>query len=251
MDLSSTVQFGLKGRHIVVTGGSRGIGRAIVDALAVDGASISACYGNSSDSSDRLRTEMADAGVELMLERADVSKADEVADFVAGAVERFGPIDGIVNNAGVVSHHTIEDLEIDEWRRVLDTNLTSMYQVVHSAVGHLSDKASIVNVTSAVAFRGMAARVHYTAAKSGVVGLTRSLCKELGGRGIRVNSVAPGLVETDQMSGLDESARARYEKMIALGRVARPSEIADPVLFLLSDAAQYVTGATVHIDGGI
>jgi 3-oxoacyl-[acyl-carrier protein] reductase len=247
----STVDFGLAGRHVLVTGGSRGIGRAVVRSLAAQGARITVGHARDSADATTLSKELAELGVEHHLHRADVADPPAVADLVSQARQRFGPLDGIVNNAGVVSHRTIEDLDPDEWRRVLDVNLTGMYLVVRAALDALAPTASIVNVTSAVAFRGMAARTHYTAAKSGVVGLTRSLCKELGPRGIRVNAVAPGLVETDQMAGVPAAARQKYQAMIGLGRIGDPDDLSGPVLFLLSDAARYVTGATLHADGGI
>ncbi len=245
------VDFGLVGKHVLVTGGSRGIGRAVVQALAAQRAAVTACYHRESDAVTTLAKELSDAGAEHHLVRADVTDPGDVAVLVQEAVDRFGALDGVVNNAGVVSHAPIEELALAEWHRVLDTNLTGMFLTVQSALAHLAPDASIVNITSAVAFRGMAARTHYTAAKSGVLGLTRSLCKELGPRGIRVNAVAPGLVETDQMVGVPDAARAKYTGMIPLGRVADPHELAGPVLFLLSDAARYVTGATLHADGGI
>lgn len=251
MQTRSTVDFGLAGRHVLVTGGSRGIGRAVVLALAGQGARVTACHSRDSADVTSLAKQLADAGTEHQLHRADVADPDAVGGLVSDATRRFGPIDGVVNNAGVVSHRPVEQLELDEWRRVLDVNLTGMYLVVRAALGALAPEASVVNVTSAVAFRGMVARSHYTAAKSGVVGLTRSLCKELGPRGVRVNALAPGLVETDQMAGVPEAAKTRYQGMIALGRIADPADLVGPVLFLLSDASRYVTGATLHADGGI
>jgi 3-oxoacyl-[acyl-carrier protein] reductase len=242
---------GLAGRHVLVTGGSRGIGRAITIALAGHGARVTACYARPGPAVDSLAADLAGAGAEHLVAKADVTSAAELDALVAQATDRFGEIHGIVNNAGVVSHRLLEDLDDAEWQRVLDTNLGGMYRTVRAALPHLADGASIVNVTSAVAFRGMAARAHYTAAKAGVTGLTRSLAKELGPRGVRVNSVAPGLVETDQMAGVPEAARTRYTGMIALGRIADPAELAGPVAFLLSDMAGYVTGATLHVDGGI
>lgn len=237
--------------HVVVTGGTRGIGRATVHAFARQGAAVSTCYAHPGDASDLLEKELAEIGADYLIRRADVSDEDQVKQFIANAQERFGPIDAVINNAGVVSHRTLADLETAEWHRVLDINLTSMYLVSQAALPFLAAGASIVNVTSAVAMRGMAARVHYTAAKSGVLGLTRSMCKELGPLGIRVNAVAPGLVDTDQMSGLPAEAAQRYTKMIALGRFAQPDEIADVITFLAGDQARYMTGATVHVDGGI
>jgi 3-oxoacyl-[acyl-carrier protein] reductase len=238
-------------KHVVVTGGSRGIGRATVLAFAREGAAVSSCYGHQSEASDTLTKELADMGVRHLLVQADVSDETAVRAFISQAHERFGSIDVLVNNAGVVSHHRMADLETSEWHRVLETNLTGMYLTTRAALPLLAHHASIVNVTSAVAMRGMAARVHYTSAKSGVLGLTRSLCKELGPGGIRVNAVAPGLIDTDQMVGVPQEARERYMRMIALGRFAHPDEVADAIVFLGSDAARYVTGAILHVDGGI
>jgi 3-oxoacyl-[acyl-carrier protein] reductase len=246
-----TMDFGLKGRHALVTGGSRGIGRAIVLALAQQGASVSACYATPSAAVGTLAAELNGLGANSRLLQADVRSTPAVRRFAAEAAARFGPIDLVVNNAAVVSHHTLADLEEDEWERIVDTNLTGMYRVTRAVLDHLAEPASIVNVTSAVAGRGEATLAHYTAAKAGVVGLTRSLCKELGPRGIRVNAIAPGLVATDQMSGMTAESRARFEARIPLRRVADPDELTGAVLFLASDAASYITGATLYVDGGI
>jgi 3-oxoacyl-[acyl-carrier protein] reductase len=245
------MDLGLAGRHAVVTGGTRGIGRAVVLALARQGVRVSVCSAHDGEHVRTLEKELAELGVEHLVARADVSDVAEVSGFIGGAHATNGAVDVLVNNAGVVSHRLLRDLEPAEWHHVLDTNLTGMYLVTRAAVPLLAAGASIVNVTSAVAMRGMAARVHYTAAKSGVIGLTRSLCKELGPQGLRVNAVAPGLVDTDQMAGVPQQARERYRGMIALGRFATAEEVADVVVFLASDAARYVTGATVNVDGGI
>jgi len=238
-------------KHVVITGGTRGIGRATVLGLAREVARVSTCFANPGDASDRLGKDLADLGAAHFLAQADVRDEAAVDEFIGNAHRHGGPIDVLVNNAGVVSHRVLADLDAAEWHRVLDTNLTGMYLVIRAASPLLADNASIVNVTSAVANRGMAARIHYTAAKSGVLGLTRSLCKELSPRGIRVNSVAPGLVDTDQMTGVPAEAVARYTKMIPLGRFAAAEEIADVILFLGSNAARYVNGATINVDGGI
>jgi 3-oxoacyl-[acyl-carrier protein] reductase len=243
------MDFGLKGRHALVTGGSRGIGRAIVLALAQQGASVTACYTSPGPAVDSLATALEGADAQLV--RADVTSAEQVRALATAAYGRFGPLDVVVNNAAVVSHHRIGDLEEDEWSRILDTNLTGMYRVTRAVLGHLADPASIVNVSSAVAARGESTLTHYTAAKAGVLGLTRSLAKELGGRGVRVNAIAPGLVDTDQMAGMTAETKARFEARIPLGRVAGPDEMTGAVLFLASEASSYITGATLHVDGGI
>jgi 3-oxoacyl-[acyl-carrier protein] reductase len=245
------MDFGMKGRHAVVTGGSRGIGRAIVLGLARHGASVTACYTTPSEAVESLTAELGSLGADAELIRADVSDEAQAQRFVERAGERRGPIDVLVNNAGVVSHRTLDELDLAEWRRVLDVNLTSMYLITRAALPRLAGSASVINISSAVAMRGMAARTHYTAAKAGVVGLTRSLAKELGPRGIRVNAIAPGLVDTDQMAPVPQQVRAKYTQMIALGRFGRPEEVADAVLLLASDAARYISGATLNVDGGI
>jgi 3-oxoacyl-[acyl-carrier protein] reductase len=249
--MTNMMDFGLRGRHAVVTGGSRGIGRAVVLALARQGARVTACYLRDSDEALSLGKELADLGAEHLLLRANVASADDMESLFAAAARQFGPVHVLVNNAGVVSNRPLPDLEPTEWHRVLDTNLTAMYLATRAALPRLAPGASIVNVTSAVAMRGMAARAHYTASKAGVLGLTRSLCKELGGQRVRVNAVAPGLVETDQMAELPAAARTKYRGMIALARFADPADIAGSVLFLASDAARYISGATLNVDGGI
>ncbi|MGI5519964.1 SDR family oxidoreductase [Micromonospora sp. CA-259024] len=247
----SALNFALAGRHVLVTGGSRGIGRATVLALAGQGAAVTACYVNESEQVESLRRELKARGATGTLLRCDIRAYDQAERFCADAVDAHGPIDAVVNNAGVISHLPLADLDPDEWRRILDTNLTGAYHLTRAALPHFAATGSVVNISSAVAHHGMPGAAHYVASKAGVMGLTRALAKEFGGRGIRVNCVASGLVETDQMDAVTPEGRARYEQMISLHRLGRPEEIADVVLFLISDAARYVTGATLDVDGGI
>jgi 3-oxoacyl-[acyl-carrier protein] reductase len=245
------VELGLKGKRALVTGGSRGIGRGIVLALAQHGVSVAAGYSRETDEIKALNSELEQFGNDSHVVQADVSDPASVDGMISSVAERFGQIDVIVNNAGVVSHRTIEDLDLAEWHRVIDTNLTSLYLVVKSALPSMGSGGSIINITSAVGLKGMVARTHYTASKAGVIGFTRSLSKELGPRGIRVNAVAPGIIETDQVSGLSEEGRGRYQNMIALGRLGQPDDIAGPVVFLASDLSKYVSGETLTVDGCI
>jgi NAD(P)-dependent dehydrogenase (short-subunit alcohol dehydrogenase family) len=219
--------------------------------LAQGGASVAACYHKESDDVKRLRAELEEVGGASYLARADVSEPASAEEFVRDASERFGGLDILINNAGVVSHAMIEQLELEEWHRVLDTNLTAVYLVTKAVLPAMADRGSIVNITSAVAMRGMAGRTHYISSKAGLIGLTRALCKEVGRRGIRVNAVAPGIIETDQTAELDEAGRTRYASLAALNRLGRPEEIADVVLFLASDQASFVSGVTLNVDGGI
>jgi NAD(P)-dependent dehydrogenase (short-subunit alcohol dehydrogenase family) len=245
------MDLGLSGKRVLLTGGSRGIGRAIVLGLAQAGASVAACYNRESKDVERLRGELGEIGGASYLAQADVSDHTSVERFVSHASEAFGGLDSLVNNAGIVSHKPIDELELDEWRRVIDTNLTAVYLVTKAALPAMGEGASIVNITSAVAMRGMPARTHYISSKAGLIGFTRALCKEIGPEGIRVNAVAPGIIETDQTAGLDEKGRARYSQLAALNRLGRPEEIADLVLYLTSDRSSFVSGQTINVDGGI
>jgi len=242
---------GLAGKRALVTGGSRGIGRAIVLGLAQAGATVAACYNRESADVERLRAELVELAGESYLTQADVSDPDSAQRFVRAGQERMGGIDILINNAGVVSHAPIDQLELEEWHRVIDINLTGVYLVTKAALETMGAGGSIVNITSAVAMRGMPARAHYISSKAGLIGLTRALCKEVGRRGIRVNAVAPGIIETDQTSDLDEAGRARYAGLAALNRLGHPEEIASVVLFLAGDGASFVSGVTLNVDGGI
>jgi 3-oxoacyl-[acyl-carrier protein] reductase len=245
------LDLGLRGKRVLVTGGSRGIGRSIVLGLAGAGASVAACYRSESDDVNRLRGELEQIEGPSYLTQADVADPASVRSFVTEAADRLGGIDIVINNAGVVSHAMIEQLELDEWHRVIDTNLTAVFLVCKAALEHMGEGGSIVNITSGVAMRGMPGRTHYISSKAGLIGLTRALCKEVGRRGIRVNAVAPGIIETDQTSGLDDAGRARYSGLAALNRLGRPDEIADTCLYLASDHASFVSGVTINVDGGI
>jgi NAD(P)-dependent dehydrogenase (short-subunit alcohol dehydrogenase family) len=245
------LDLGLSGKKAVVTGGSRGIGRAIVLGLAGNGASVAACYNRESDDVKKLRGELEEVGGDSYLAQADISDPDSARSFVEDASGKFGGIDILINNAGVVSHQMIDELELDEWHRVIDTNLTAIYLICKAALPSMAEGGSIVNITSAVAMRGMPARTHYISSKAGVIGFTRALCKEVGKQGIRVNALAPGIIETDQTAGLDEAGRARYSGLAALNRLGESEEIASVALFLASDLSSFVSGVTLNVDGGI
>lgn len=245
------MDLGLEDKRAIVTGGSRGIGRGIAVALAEQGVSVAACYSRESDAVASLAAELDRLGHDSHVTPLDVCDEASVNRLAEHVRERFGRVDILVNNAGVVSHKPLADLNLAEWRRVIDTNLTGMYLVTKSLLALIPDGGSIINVGSAVATVGMVGRVHYTASKSGVIGLTRSLCKELGPQGIRVNGIAPGIIETDQVSGLTPEVRKRYENLAALGRLGAPGDIAGAVLFLASDLSKFVSGIMMNVDGGI
>jgi NAD(P)-dependent dehydrogenase (short-subunit alcohol dehydrogenase family) len=228
-----TVDLGLRGKRALVTGGNRGIGRAITLALAAQGVSVAACYANDVAAGEELQSALAAHGDGSYVTRADVADEASVGALVDGVRERLGGLDILVNNAGVVSHRPLADLDPAEWQRVLDTNLTGVYLVTRAALPL------------------MPARAHYTASKAGVLGLTRSLCKELGPRYIRVNAISPGIIETDQLAGLTAEQRARYASLAALNRLGEPRDVGDAVLLFASDLSRFISGATVNVDGGI
>jgi 3-oxoacyl-[acyl-carrier protein] reductase len=239
----------LTGKKALVTGGTRGIGRAVTHALAAAGAEVVACYRSDGEHLDALARELKETGGEHHLVRADVCDPAAVDVLLTECGRRYGALDVVVNNAGVISHEPFDRLAEAEWHRVLDTNLTAAYLVVQKALPLLRSGASVINIGSRVATVGIPLRAHYTAAKAGMIGLTRSLCKELGPRGIRVNLVAPGVIDTG--AELPAETRARYKGMTALRRLGDPADIAAVVCFLASDLAGYLTGETINVDGGI
>jgi 3-oxoacyl-[acyl-carrier protein] reductase len=249
------VDFGLRGKKVLVTGGTRGIGRGIVLAAAEAGADVITCHRQEGPAVESLLLALKETGGDHHVVRADVGDTAEVDRLVAEAEQRFGRLDAVVNSAGVISHVPFADLPVEEWHRVLDTNLTAAYRITQRALPLLGRGGSVVNIGSRGAAAGIPLRAHYTAAKAAMIGLTRSLAKELGPQGIRINVLAPGVIETEAMEAMPperaEAMRATYAAKTALGRLGTVDEVAAVVLFLLSDLSSYITGATIDVDGGI
>ncbi|KAF4407480.1 MULTISPECIES: SDR family NAD(P)-dependent oxidoreductase [Streptomyces] len=245
------MDLGLTGKRALVTGGSRGIGRAAVLALAREGVHVVAGHRQHSEAAAGLERDLKALGGNHRLVAADLSTPEGAAELVAAAGETLGGIDIIVNNAGAMSQVPYAQLEQGEWDRLIFTNLTAVHLIVQHALPLLGEGAAIVNIGSGLAMVGMPGRAHYTASKAGLVGLSRSLAKELGRKGVRVNVIAPGIIETDLAGHLDPAARARYESLAALGRLGRPEDIANAVLFFAGSLSGFVSGATLPADGGI
>jgi len=222
--------------------------------VARAGANVLACSRQEGEAVEALARELKEIGGVHHVLRADVSVPADIELLVEAARTQFGSVDVLVNNAGVISHIPFEQLPLQEWERVLNTNLTAPFQVIQKVLPLLSAGASIINIGSRAAIVGIPLRSHYTASKAGMIGLTRSLCKEFGRRGIRVNLVAPGVIDTDDGSMSDEEKemfKKRYENLVSLARFGKPEEVAGAVLFLASDLSTYITGETIHVDGGV
>jgi 3-oxoacyl-[acyl-carrier protein] reductase len=239
----------LAGKKVLVTGGSRGIGRGIVLGLARQGAEGVTCYRTEGEAAASLARELKETGGRHQAVRADVSDPADVSALIAVCRDTLGSLDAVVHNAGVISFVPFAELAEQEWRRVIDTNLLGPYLVTQQALPLLGSGGSVVFIGSRVATVGIPLRAHYTASKAGLTGLTRSLAKELGPEGLRVNVVAPGPVETEEETPAE--VRQRYQKMIPLGRLGRPEDIAGVVAFLVSDLSGFVNGETINVDGGI
>lgn len=242
-----------EGKTAIVTGGSRGIGRAICLELAAGGANVVLCYaGNEAAARETVR-DIEALGAKALAVRCDVSDAAQVDALVKAAVEAFGRIDILVNNAGITRDNLLMRMSEADFDAVIDANLKGTFLCM-KAVSKLMLKqryGRIVNLSSVVGLRGNAGQANYAASKAGVVGMTKSLAKELASRGVTVNAVAPGFIETDMTAALSESARAAAQESIPMNRLGAPEDVAKAVAFLASDAAAYITGQVLAVDGGM
>lgn len=243
----------LQGQVALVTGGSRGIGRAIVSELAAAGAEVVVNYVTNQQAAEETVELVQRGGGAATAVPFDVADADAVRASVQAVVDRTGRLDILVNNAGSAVDALVLRLKEEEWERALRVNLTGVFHCSKAALRAMlrGRYGRIVNVTSVVAEMGNAGQAAYAAAKAGVTGFTRSLAREVAGRGITVNAVAPGFVETGMTAALSEAQRTFYTNVIPAGRIARPEEVAGAVTFLASPAAGYITGHVLHVNGGL
>lgn len=239
----------LAAKKALVTGGSRGIGRGIVLGLARAGVDVVTCYRSEGEAVDSLARELKETSGTHQLVKADVSDPAEVGALIETCRTSLGSLDVVVHNAGVISHVPFAELKLEEWQRVIDNNLGGPFLVTQAALPLMSNGGSIVFIGSRVAAVGIPLRSHYTATKAGLVGLTRSLSKELGPRGIRVNVVAPGPIQTEEPT--PPEVLERYQKLIPLGRLGTTEDVAGVVAFLAGDLSRFVNGETINVDGGI
>jgi 3-oxoacyl-[acyl-carrier protein] reductase len=241
-------------RVAIVTGATRGIGRAITLELVRRGATVAFNYAKSSEAADKLREEIEKAGGKALQVQCDVADTNAAAEMVKQTKEAFGRIDFLINNAGITKDNLILRMKEEDWDAVIDTNLKGAWNFSKAALRIMlrqDEGGSILNLSSISGVVGMAGQSNYSASKAGMIGLTKALAKEVASRKVTVNALALGLVATDMTEALDENYRTELLKQIPLGRFAEPEEVARIACFLLSDDARYITGQVIQADGGL
>lgn len=243
----------LDGKSAIVTGASRGIGRDIALYLAKEGAKVAVNYSGSKDRADAVVEEIKATGGEAFAIQANVDKADDVQNLISATMEQFGSIDILVNNAGITRDNLLMRMKEIEWDDVLNTNLKGVFLCTKAVTRQMMKQRAgrIINITSIVGVSGNAGQANYVAAKAGVIGLTKSSAKELASRNITVNSVAPGFITTDMTDALPEDIKSQMLSQIPLAKFGNPEDIAKAVAFLASEDANYITGQTIHVNGGM
>ncbi|GAB0167201.1 3-oxoacyl-[acyl-carrier-protein] reductase [Lysinibacillus sp. CTST325] len=243
----------LEGKVAVVTGASRGIGRSIALKLADEGAKVVVNYSGSQAKAEEVVAAIQENGGEAIAVQASVSKTEEVSALMDVAVKTFGSLDILVNNAGITRDNLLMRMKEDEWDDVLDTNLKGVFLCTKAVTRQMMKQRAgrIINISSIVGVAGNAGQANYVAAKAGVIGLTKTTAKELASRNILVNAIAPGFIETEMTEQLPEDIKQGMLTQIPLAKLGQPEDIAKAVAFLASDDANYMTGQTLHIDGGM
>ena len=241
----------LSGRIAFVTGASRGIGRAIAQQCAAAGATVVACARD--DHAQPVVDEIVASGSTAIARSLDVTDAASVASAVAAVVDRYGQIDIVVNNAGIVRDQLMMRMKTEDWDAVLATNLTAAFRCTQAALRHMLKRrhGRIISISSVVGQSGNPGQANYAASKAGLIGLTKALAREVASRGITVNAVSPGMIATDMTSALDANARETLAAQIPIGRFGTPADVAAAVCFLASDEAAYITGQVLNVNGGM
>lgn len=250
--ITGMIPINLSGKTAIVTGSGQGLGACTAALFARAGANVVISYFHDPEGMNRNRASATAAtiGSQALLIEADVRDPAAVAAMFDRTVDRFGRVDIVVNNAGILRDRSIKKMTVEEWNAVIGTNLTGVFHVCKQAAEKIADGGRIVNVSSISAFEGFFGQSNYAAAKGGVVSLTKVLSRELAKKNVTVNAVAPGVVLTEMGKTIPEEARKEMIKSIPLGRFGEPEEIGQVILFLCSDLASYVTGQTIHVSGG-
>src|ERR687894_807246 len=242
-----------EGRVAVVTGGGRGIGRAVAVRLANEGAGLAISYRSNDEAAEAAAEEVRAAGVRCEIFKGDVASPDDVSVLIKGVNEAFGRIDILVNNAGLTRDNLMMRMKEEEFDEVINTNLKGTYLCTRAVLRPMirARWGRIVNISSVVGLVGNAGQANYAASKAGIIGFTKSVAREVAQRGITVNAVAPGYVETELTGGLPEKVKEQIREQVPAGRFGEPEEVAEVIAFLVGEEAGYVTGQTIAVDGGV
>ncbi len=243
----------LKGKVALVTGASRGIGKAIALGLAENGAAVAVNYSSSESSALEVAEIIRKNGGKAEIFKARVNEEAEVEEMFSAVEKKLGPVDILVNNAGITKDNLLMRMKTEEWDMVIDVNLKGAFLCTRRALkGMMKNRyGKIINISSVVGFSGNAGQFNYSATKAGVIGMTKSAALECASRGIRVNAVAPGFIETDMTASISDDMKAAYMEKIPLKSLGKPQDIANAVIYLASPLSDYMTGQTLHLNGGM
>lgn len=242
-----------EGRVALVTGGTRGIGAAITKSLIENGAAVAAGYSRGQERAERFKDEMESQGANISVHQGRVDDADDCNRVFNEVMERFGRVDYLINNAGITIDKTVRKMTVDDWRQVLNVNLSGAFQMTKAVLEHMIGRGSgrVVMISSVIGETGNVGQANYAASKAGLFGFTKSLALEMAQRGITVNCVAPGFIATEMVEAIPQAALDRVIEKIPQRRLGKPEEVARVVRFLLEDDASYITGAVFSVNGGL
>ena len=243
----------LESKVAIITGGSRGIGKSICETFAQNGCNVAFTYNNSKESAESLAKELNGSGIKAKAYKSDASNFDVATKLVEDVLDDFGKIDILVNNAGIKKDNLLMRMEKSDFDSVINTNLSSVFNLTKALIKTFLKQrnGSIINISSVVGVKGNAGQSNYSASKAGIIGFSKSIALELGSRNIRSNVIAPGFIETDMTDSLSEDVINSWKESIPLKRGGNPSDVGNACVFLASDLSSYITGQTLHVDGGM
>jgi 3-oxoacyl-[acyl-carrier protein] reductase len=243
----------LQDKTVIITGGSRGIGKGIVEVFAQHGANVAFTYNSSSEAANALADEVSKLGVKAKAYQSDAADYAQAQQLAKDVLEDFGSIDVVINNAGITKDNLLMRMSEEDFDTVVEVNLKSVFNMTKAVMKPMlkQRKGSIINMSSVVGVKGNAGQTNYAASKAGIIGFTKSVALELGSRDIRCNAIAPGFIETEMTGKLDEATVESWRNAIPLKRGGTPEDIANACVFLASDLSSYITGQTLHVDGGM